>query len=117
MIGMPRIIGKLLGGGICILPVQDIIAVQSDIHIQRVFLRDGRSFAIRIALNALYKKLNAASGGQFINPSKGILVNMLAVSTLFVDHIEVIGGKVFPISPRSYRKLQHQIIEYLENEG
>lgn len=111
---MPQIIiGKLVGGGMRLIPVQRIMEIRSNLHIQRVMLKDGETIEIRQSLKELVRKLEELAPGQFISPSKGCLVNVLAVESIYTDTGVLQGGKTFPIANRFYRKFQNHVITYL----
>lgn len=107
--GEPRIIVRLVGGGIRIVPVQDIIVVCSRLHVQRVTLRTAENVEIRQSLKELCSQLDALVPGQFISPGKGVLVNSLDVECVLPNHIVLRGGKTFSLANRQYRKFSKQV--------
>lgn len=111
---MQRITGKLLGGGLRIIPVQDIAAIQSHLQIQRVYLRSGESFDVRGSLLSIRQTLEQRTPGQFITTGKGVLVNVLAITAVHPDHVDVEGSHAFPVAKRSYRRVQDKILGYLK---
>lgn len=109
-----RIIGNLIGGGIRLIPVQQIIAIQSDLQVQRVFLQDHEFVDIRASLVSLKEKLEEKAPGQFISPGKGVLINTLAVVAIHPESVEVEGGQQFSVAKRRYRKIKDRILKYLD---
>lgn len=45
-----KLLGRLIGGGVCLVNIQDITAIQSNIHEQKIYLRDGKEVGIRQTL-------------------------------------------------------------------
>lgn len=108
-----KLLGRLIGGGVCLVNIQDITAIQSNIHEQKIYLRDGKEVGIRQTLISLKEELDKNAPGQFIDCSKGVLINALAVSFIYADHVVVTSGQSFPLAQRNYRKFQQKITSYL----
>lgn len=110
---MKKIAGKLIGGGIRIINIADIIAVHSNTHEQIIFLRNGDSVRIRQTLISLKKELEQGAPGQFISIGKSIVVNMMDIEAIYPEHIVLCNNSEFPLTKGSYRRIQQRVLEYL----
>lgn len=110
---MQRIVGKMVGGGIRIVPINEIAAIQSELHVQRIFMHDGRRVEIRKTLASLKEELDELAPGQFVTASKGVVVNVLELQAVYSDHIEVTNGYTFPLAKRYYRQFKEEVLSYL----
>lgn len=108
-----RIICKVVGGSIRIIPVQEVVAIRSNVHVQEMFLRNGESLTLRQTMRELREKLEELSPGQFMSPIKGALVNALDVESVTMECVTVQQGMSFPIADRAYRKFAGKVVAYL----
>lgn len=111
---MKKIAGKLIGGGIRIMDVTNIIAVHSNTHEQIIFLRNGDTVRIRQTLISLKEELEQGAPGQFISIGKSVVVNMMDIDAIYPDHIVLSNGNEFPLTKGSYRRIQKQVLAYLQ---
>ena len=107
-----KIIFRLVGCGIQIEEVDHIAYVESDGHVQRVFLTDGTSLDSRQSLTSLLNTLECIVPGQFVLPGKGFIVNQKAIHVIKSNYIEI-QGKEIPIAKRKYRQFQEGYFRYI----
>lgn len=107
-----KIIFRLVGCGIQIEEVDHIAYVESDGHVQKVYLTDGTSLDSRQSLTALLNTLECIAPGQFVSPGKGFIVNQKAIHVIKSNYIEI-QGKEIPIAKRKYRQFQEEYFRYI----
>lgn len=107
-----KIIFRLVGCGIQIEEVDHIAYVESDGHVQRVYLTDGTSLDSRQSLTSLLNTLECITPGQFVSPGKGFIVNQKAIHVIKSNYIEI-QGKEIPIAKRKYRQFQEDYFRYI----
>ena len=103
---------RLVGCGIQIEEVDHIAYVESDGHVQRVFLTDGTFLDSRQSLTSLLNTLECITPGQFVSPGKGFIVNQKAIHVIKSNYIEI-QGKEIPIAKRKYRQFQEDYFRYI----
>lgn len=111
---MKKIAGKLIGGGLRIMNIADIVAVHSNTHEQIIFLRNGDVVHIRQTLISLKAELEEGAPGQFIGIGKSVVVNMMDIESIYPDHIVLSNGNEFSLSKGSYRRIQGHVLEFLK---
>lgn len=108
---------KLVGGGVCLTDVSNILFVESFTHTQNVHLKDGEQVEIRQTMTHLLTELEALSPGQFVSPYKGYLVNQKAIRTVEPKQLVLQSGQKLPLSRGSFRNFQEQYFAYMFPEG
>jgi DNA-binding LytR/AlgR family response regulator len=109
-----KMIFHLVGSGIRVEEVNHIVCIESDGHIQSVYLSDGTSLQVRQSLASLRYVLDKMAPGQFVSPSKGYLVNQDAIHIIKSDYIEC-RGRSIPLVKRKYRQFLHQYLNFVFN--
>ena len=107
-----KIIFRLVGGGIQVEEINDILFVESKGHIQKVYTHDGAVLETRQALAQLLATLDSISPGQFISPGKGYIVNQAAIHVIKSDYIEIQGYQI-PLAKRKYRQFQEEYFKFI----
>lgn len=104
---------KCAGGTAETVDKDSIIFIEGAAHKQRVFISNGKIIETAQTLNELHKNLEELSGGQFICPFKGYLVNQKAISTIENDKIILKNGKSVPIPRRNFRQIKQAYFDYM----
>ena len=107
-----KIIFRLVGGGIQVEEINDILFVESKGHIQKVYVRDGSALETRLSLSELITTLDSISPGQFISPGKGYIVNLTAIHVIKSDYIEIQDYQI-PLARRKYRQFQEEYFKFI----
>ena len=107
-----KIIFRLVGGGIQVEEINDILFVESNGHNQKIYVNDGSILETRLALAQLASTLESISPGQFISPGKGYIINLSAIHVIKSDYIEIQNHKI-PVANRKYRQLQEKYFKFV----
>ena len=108
---------KLIGGGVKMVDIDDILYIESNKHEQMVHLKEGEPLSVREALNSVQKQLEELSPNQFVIPYKGYIVNLKAVHSIEPSCMKLFGNRSVPIPRRSFRELKDKYFSYLFGEN
>ena len=107
-----KIVLRLVGGGICIEEIAQILYFESNGHILQVHLADGTVLETRKSGQEIKDELDKIASGQFASPNKGYLVNLAAVHIIKADYVEIAGQKL-PLGKRKYRMFQEIYFRFM----
>ena len=107
-----KVLFKLLGGGVRVESIDQILYLESSGHILIVHLADGSAFETRRALQDIRADLDKIAPDQFLSPNKGYLVNLAHVHIIKADHVEVRDARI-PLGKRKYRDFQEQYFKFM----
>lgn len=107
-----KIIFRLVGGGIQVEEVNNLLFVESNGHVQQVHTYDGSMLETRQYLSALLQTFESIVPGQFVSPGKGYIVNQSAIHIIKSEYIEVKGHKI-PLAKRKYRQFQEDYFKFI----
>lgn len=107
-----KVVLRLVGGGICIEEIAQILYFESRSHILRVHLADGTVLETRKSGQEMKDELDKIAPGQFASPNKGYLVNLAAVHVIKADYVEVAGHQL-PLGKRKYRMFQEIYFQFM----
>jgi DNA-binding LytR/AlgR family response regulator len=107
-----KLVFRLVGTGIQVEEINDILYAESKGHILLVYLKDGTYFQTRLTLGRFLEMVNNYSPGQFASPGKGYIVNLLAIHVIKSDCIEV-QGKYIPLAKGKFREFQENYFKYI----
>nr|WP_304151364.1 LytTR family DNA-binding domain-containing protein [Mitsuokella multacida] len=107
-----KIVLRLVGGGICIEEIAQILYFESSGHILRVHLADGTVLETRKSGQEMKDALDKIAPGQFASPNKGYLVNLAAVHMIKSDYVEIAGQEI-PLGKRKYRDFQELYFQFM----
>lgn len=99
-------------GGVQVVEVNDILFVQSEGHVQRVYLKDGTVLEMRQSLSSLVDTLDKVAPQQFASPAKGYLVNQQQIGSIKNGFIEVKGNQI-PLTKRNSKQFQENYFQYI----
>lgn len=108
-----KVLLRIVGGGVRVVDLEEIVCVESSSHTQTVYLRDGQEVTVRQSLMQLLEWFNSISEGQFVSPFKGYIVNQAAIRIIRPERIEMVNGKVIPLAKREYRQFSKQYFAYI----
>lgn len=107
-----KIIFRLVGTGIQVEEINNILYAESKGHILLVYLKDGTYLQTRLTLSRFLSMVNNYSPGQFVSPGKGYIVNQLAIHVIKSDCIEI-HGQYIPLAKRKFREFQENYFKYI----
>lgn len=107
-----KMVFRLVGGGIQVEEVDNILYAQSEGHVQKVYIKGGSVLEMRQSLATLKDTLDGIVPGQFVSPGKGYLVNQNAIHIIKSDYIEIEGHHI-PLTKRKYRQFQQQYFDFI----
>lgn len=107
-----KIMLRLVGGGLCIEEISQILYFESHGHILQVHLADGTVLETRKSGQEIKDELDKIASGQFASPNKGYLVNLAAVHIIKADYVEIAGQKL-PLGKRKYRMFQEIYFRFM----
>jgi len=107
-----KVLFRLLGGGVRVESVSQILYLESNGHILTVHLADGTSFETRKSMMDIKADLDKIAPGQFLSPNKGYLVNLAHVHIIKSDSVDVQNARI-PLGKRKYREFQQQYFEFM----
>ena len=93
--------------------IDDVLYVESNGHLQNVYLLDGRCLQARQSLSQFTEELMRLSRHQFVSPYKGFLVNQNQIKQFGNDKIELVNGKTVPVSRQKVNILKKQYFDYM----
>lgn len=105
-----KIIFRLVGGGIQVEEVNNLLFIESNGHVQQVHTYDGSMLETRQSLSALLQTFESIVPGQFVSPGKGYIVNQSAIHIIKSEYIEVKGHKI-PLAKRKYRPVPGRLFQ------
>lgn len=111
-----KVVFRLVGGGIQVEELNDILFAQSEGHVQKVYIKGGSVLETRQSLTALQEILDSMAPGQFVSPGKGYLVNQKAIHVIKSEYLEI-GGHHIPLTKRKYRLFSEQYFDYIFSQG
>ena len=109
-----KILFHLVGGGIQVEEVRNIIFIESKGHIQQVYTVGHGILETRQSLVNLTSTLERTAPNQFISPGKGYVVNQALIHVIKSEYIELKGYRI-PLSKRKYRQFQEEYLKYIFN--
>lgn len=107
-----KIVLRLVGGGICIEQIAQILYFESNGHILQVHLANGAVRETRKSGQEMRDELDKIAPGQFASPNKGYLVNLAAVHMIKADYVEIAGQEI-PLGKRKYRMFQDLYFQFM----
>lgn len=107
-----KIVLRLVGGGICIEQIAQILYFESRGHILRVHLASGTVLETCKSGQEIKDELDKIAPGQFASPNKGYLVNLAAVHVIKTDYVEIAGQEI-PLGKRKYRMFQEMYFQFM----
>lgn len=107
-----KIVFRLVGGGIQVEEINALLYIESNGHIQQVYMADHSMVETRQPLSSLFDTLESMAPGQFVSPGKGYVVNQSAIRLIKSDYIEIQGHKI-PLAKRKYRQFQEQYLKFI----
>lgn len=105
-----KVIFHLVGGGIQVEEVNNLLFVESNGHVQQVHTHDGSMLETRQSLSALLQTFESIVPVQFVSPGKGYIVNQSAIHIIKSEYIEVKGHKI-PLAKRKYRPVPGRLFQ------
>lgn len=99
-------------GGVRVVEINDILYVQSEGHVQRVFLKDGSILDMRQSLSSVVDTLEKVAPEQFASPSKGYFVNQQQIVSIKNGFLEMQDHKI-PLSKRKSKQFQEDYFQYI----
>ncbi|WP_432643010.1 LytTR family transcriptional regulator DNA-binding domain-containing protein [Acidaminococcus sp.] len=107
-----KMIFRLVGGGVRVEEIAQILFLESHGHVMEVFLADGSTLETRKSAQDMKADLDKIAPGQFVSPNKGYLVNLGAVHMIKTDYVEIQGHQI-PLGKRKYRDFQEQYFQFM----
>lgn len=107
-----KIVLRLVGGGIRIEQIAQILYFESRGHILQVHLASGTVLETRKSGQEMKDELDKIAPGQFASPNKGYLVNLAAVHVIKTDYVEIAGQEI-PLGKRKYRMFQEMYFQFM----
>ena len=108
-----KILLKLIGGGIRVIDLTEIIYIESASHVQTVQLIDGDAIRVRQSLSQLLEILEKIAPGQFVSPYKGYIVNQKEIRTIKSNGIAMCDDREIPLVKREYKQFQQRYFNYI----
>lgn len=100
-------------GGVRVVEINDILYVETDKHIQHVYLKDDSVLDMRQTFAEVVETLDKVAPGQFASPTKGYYVNQLQIVSIRDGFIEMQNKHMIPLSKRRSRDFQEAYFEYI----
>lgn len=107
-----KVVLRLVGDGICIEEIAQILYFESNGHILQVHLADGTVLETRKSGQEMKDALDKIAPGQFASPNKGYIVNLAAVHMIKSDYVEI-AGQELPLGKRKYRDFQELYFQFM----
>ena len=107
-----KVIFRLVGGGVRVEEIAQILFLESHGHVMEVFLADGSTLETRKSAQDMKADLDKIAPGQFVSPNKGYLVNLAAIHMIKTDYVEIQGHQI-PLGKRKYRDFQEQYFQFM----
>jgi DNA-binding LytR/AlgR family response regulator len=107
-----KMIFRLVGTGIQVEEINNIVYAESEGHILKVYLKDGTYLETRQTLTHFLDSLDRMSPGQFVSPGKGYAVNQDAIHVIKRESVEI-QGRIIPLGKRRYREFQEAYFKYI----
>ncbi|WP_337602935.1 LytTR family DNA-binding domain-containing protein [Acidaminococcus timonensis] len=108
-----KVIFRLVGGGVRVEEIAQILFLESHGHVMEVYLADGSTLETRKSGQDMKADLDKiAPPGQFVSPNKGYLVNLAAIHMIKTDYVEIQGHQI-PLGKRKYRDFQEQYFQFM----
>ena len=107
-----KLLFRLVGGGLRVEPVENILYLESNSHILTVHLADGSSFETRRPIADIKGDLDRLVPNQFQSPLKGYLVNLAHVHIIRPESIEI-QNILIPLGKRRYREFQELYFDFM----
>ena len=103
---------KQVGGGLLSVDISDIRYIESQGHVQCLYLKNATATEANRSLSRLGEMLEEQAPGQFVSPYKGLIVNLAAIRSLDSSRMVLMSGEALPIAKRSYRTLKDQFFDF-----
>lgn len=107
-----KIIFRLVGGGIRVEEIAQILFLESHGHVMEVYLADGSTLETRKSGQEMKADLDKIAPGQFLSPTKGYRVNLAAIHLIKAEYVEIQGHQI-PLGKRKYRDFQEQYFQFM----
>lgn len=107
-----KLLFRLVGGGVRVEPVENILYFESNSHILTVYLADGSSFETRRPITDIKAALERIVPNQFQSPLKGYLVNLAHVHIIRPESVEIQNAQI-PLGKRRYREFQELYFDFM----
>ena len=107
-----KVIFRLVGGGVRVEEIAQILFLESHGHVLEVYLADGSTLETRKSGQEMKTDLDKIAPGQFVSPNKGYLVNLSAIHMIKTDYVEIQGHQI-PLGKRKYRDFQEQYFQFM----
>lgn len=107
-----KVIFRLVGGGVRVEEIAQILFLESHGHVLEVYLADGSTLETRKSGQEMKTDLDKLAPGQFVSPNKGYLVNLSAIHMIKTDYVEIQGHQI-PLGKRKYRDFQEQYFQFM----
>lgn len=107
-----KVIFRLVGGGVRVEEIAQILFLESHGHVMEVYLADGSTLETRKSGQDMKADLDKIAPGQFVSPNKGYLVNLAAIHMIKTDYVEIQGHQI-PLGKRKYRDFQEQYFQFM----
>lgn len=107
-----KVIFRLVGGGVRVEEIAQILFLESHGHVLEIYLADGSTLETRKSGQDMKADLDKIAPGQFVSPNKGYLVNLGAIHLIKTDYVEIQGHQI-PLGKRKYREFQEQYFQYM----
>lgn len=108
-----KVILKLIGGGMRVISIDDILYIESAAHIQNIHLNTDTCIKVRQSQMQMLDLFNNIAPGQFVSPYKGYIVNQKEIRTIKTGCIEMCNGKEIPLVKHEYRQFQKDYFTYI----
>ena len=107
-----KLVFRLVGGGVRVEPLENILYLESNSHILTVHLADGSTFETRRPIADIKADLERIVPNQFQSPLKGYLVNLAHVHIIRPESIEIQDTQI-PLGKRRYREFQELYFDFM----
>lgn len=108
----PQITIKLTGGAVAKLCLGDIQYINSFLHEQILYLKQGEKLLARQSLSFFVDLVDHLAPGQFVQPCKGYLVNLNAVRIVEQEGIVLRSGEKLPIARNNFRTIRDAYCDF-----
>ncbi len=107
-----KVIFRLVGGGVRVEEIANILYFESHGHVLQVYLADGSTLNTRKSSQEMKEYLDKVAPGQFASPNKGYLVNLGAIHLIKAEYVELAGHQI-PLGKRKYRDFQELYFQFM----
>lgn len=112
-----KVIPIQLGNGVLhSVSIYDILYIESIAYKRVIHTKDGVYEEVRRSLSGFAEILDVMAPGQFIQPYRGYIVNMSAISTISPSCITLVGNDRVLIKRGDFRKLRKAFLDWIFSE-